>query len=66
MVWDGKDRRLQDHDTLIEVVQILKLHVANFDKHVEKDDKNFLQLNRALWIAVGAVLVIEFGFKLFK
>lgn len=50
--WDGIERRkkAQDHDTLIQVVQILKNHVENFDKHAAqfeqhvKDDNESFQL----------------------
>lgn len=49
--WDGKERRMptQDHDTLIEVVQILKNHVANFDKHIEADKIAFQDIGDKLW-----------------
>lgn len=76
MTWDGIKRRdddlkkAEDHDTLIEVVQILKSHVANFDKHVEKDDTNFKDIKdqvgkHAMWIYIGLGVVgtIQFLIK---
>lgn len=66
--WDGKERRhdAQDHDTLIEVVTILKRHVENFDAHVIQDDANFKTLNRIVYTGVGILVAIEFIFKIVR
>lgn len=64
--WDGiTERRVkaQDHDTLIEVVQILSAHVKNFDKHVVDDADNFKTLNRTMWMCAGGLSVIAFVIK---
>lgn len=66
--WNGEERRLsaRDHDTLIQMVQILQNHVENFDKHRDdftehsKDDKkNFDFLNRTVWGGLGGLAVLE-------
>lgn len=59
--WNGVERRLTsiDHDTLIEVVQILRSHVANFDKHAEKDEKQFSFLNRIVFIGIGGLGMLQ-------
>lgn len=59
--WDGGERRdTTDHDTLTNVVAILRIHVDNFDKHVEEDKKQFAVINRNMYIAIGVVMAIEF------
>lgn len=56
-----------DHDTLIEIVQILKNHVNNFDSHVKTDSDNFRDIGNKIWvhakwiyICIGGVGVLEF------
>lgn len=60
-LWDGRERRKtsQDHDTLIEVVQILKSHVSNFDRHTDKDDRQFENINRNMYIGLGILIAIN-------
>lgn len=59
--WDGIERRdkAQDHDTLIQVVEILQIHVKNFDKHINQDEENFKALNRTMYIGIGLVMAIQ-------
>ena len=73
--WNGQERRgeSKDHDTLIEVVQILKNHVSNFDNlsdnfkaHEQRDEHNFsalrkdnLNLQRGFWMAAGVLMALE-------
>ena len=56
----------KDHDTLVEVVTILKNHVSNFDAHVKVDNDNFKDIGSKIWthakfiyIGVGAVGVLQ-------
>lgn len=57
---DGdKKRMLQDHDNLVETLAILRLHVINFDKHIEKDEKQFSFLNQTMWFGMGGLAVIQ-------
>ena len=55
----------KDHDTLIEVVQILKNHVANFDSHTVADSVAFAEIKKAnsdtqkvIWSAAACVVTI--------
>lgn len=66
MSWDGTERRMkaQDHDTLIEVVQILKSHVENFDKHQVEDKKQFDILNRNMYLGIGILIAVKIVFKM--
>ena len=72
MNWDGKERRtVSDHDTLIEVVQVLKNHVANFDKHVDSNKTEFSLLQNKIWeharyiyIGIGIIVVLNVITKL--
>lgn len=73
--WDNQERRVEtkDHDTLIQMVQILQNHVDNFknhvsvfDVHVDKDEKSFDNLRkdnqitqRMVWMAAGAVMAVQ-------
>ena len=68
MVWDGIERRNKatDHDTLIQVVQILTNHVENFNQHVTDDKAAFDEIGKRLWnhakfiyIGIGIVAVLE-------
>lgn len=59
--WDGRERRKgsRDHDSLIEVIQILRLHVDNFEKHIEKDERQFQFLNRICFIGMGGLGMLQ-------
>lgn len=73
--WDGRDRRKQstDHDTLIELVQILRSEVekidmisSNLKEHEIKDESNFEKIKddiagikRILWIATGMIIALD-------
>lgn len=71
MEWDGIKRRkddhgVNDHDTLIELVQILTNHVNNFNElsnvfkdHVKEDKENFKILNESRWKVLGAFALIQ-------
>lgn len=74
MNWDGSERResTKDHDTLIQMVQILQNHVNNFDKHrtdfsdhIKKDDKNFEFLNRVAWCGFGGLGALEIVLRMY-
>lgn len=63
----------RDHDTLIELVQIIANHVKNFEvhsnaftKHEIRDQANFdelrrdiLSLKKGLYIGTGMILAVE-------
>lgn len=75
--WDGETERRsaggRDHDTLIQMVQILDNHVKNFDVHSNsfkaheiQDQTNFdklrtsiAKIERVIYIATGAILAVE-------
>lgn len=73
--WLGNDRRTpsRDHDTLIQVVQILDNHVKNFNTHIDafklheiKDQANFdslrkdvLAIQKVVWTASGIIIAVE-------
>lgn len=74
--WDGEDRRIsaaKDHDTLIELVQILRDHVkhfethmTNYEQHLKDDAANFKIVMKALegihrvfWVGLGVFFVIQ-------
>lgn len=66
--WDGTERRYsnRDHDTLVELVQILTSHVKNFEDHREafkthltKDDASFEKINRNIYMFNGGLAVIN-------
>lgn len=69
--WDGvteRRRTAQDHDTLIEVVQILKNHVKNCDEdrrivsqHMIDDNKSFERINRNIYMFNGGLIVVNIG-----
>lgn len=40
----------------------LDKHITKFDNHVVDDSKNFSNLNRFMWIGLGALAVIKFFF----
>ncbi len=72
--WDGITERRQkasDHDTLIQLVEILAAHVKNadqhredFNKHTIEDRANFKKIDRNMNIALGMLLAFQ-GFPLF-
>lgn len=63
----------KDHDTLIQLVQIISNHVKNFDTHTTafkdheiKDQDNFdklrtqtAKIEKVIWMATGAILMVE-------
>lgn len=59
--YTGPERRkhVDDHDTVITMLQILTDHVANFKIHTEKDDEQFKVINRNMYIAIGAVIAFQ-------
>jgi hypothetical protein len=73
--WDGSERRqpIRDHDTLIQMVQILQNHVHNFDDHRKefknheiKDETNYQKLEKVnqgtqkiIWTATGLLLSVQ-------
>lgn len=72
--WDGRDRRkVTDHDTIIELVQIIKNHVENFESHREsykdhiKDDSSKFEelrialegIKRVIWIGLGVFMTLQ-------
>jgi hypothetical protein len=80
--WNGEERRKgnRDHDTLIEVVQILQNHVENdtknwarFDVHTAEDKQNFTTVTNKvdkhamyIYMAIGAIGLLEILFGLHK
>lgn len=55
-----------DHDTLIEVVQILNNHVNNFDAHAQVDKESFKEIgdkldnhSKYIYIGIGIMGVIQ-------
>lgn len=68
-LWDGQERRknLSDHDTMIELVQIMKNHIDNFnehrkdfDEHKIEDNKSFKFLNRTVYMGMGGLATLQF------
>lgn len=74
--WDGNtERRVNhtDHDTLIELVQIIRNQTEytkdiadNFKTHENKDEHNFqairndiLGLQRIVWTATGIIIALD-------
>lgn len=74
--WDGKhERRINhtDHDTLIQLVQIMKgqtenanMIASNLKIHEAKDEENFkeikkdiLGLQRIVWTATGIIVALD-------
>lgn len=68
--WDGTTERrqkAQDHDTLVQMVEILKNHVNNFDMHREdykehkQEDKiNFKRIDKTIYTATGVLIAVVF------
>ncbi len=73
--WNGSERRKEntDHDTLIQIVQIMDNHVKNFQTHAEafrahevQDQTNFdklrtqiAKIERIIYIATGVLLAVQ-------
>ena len=74
--WDGqKERRINhtDHDTLIELVQIIKNQSANdliiaenLKAHEQKDENNFVMIRKDIlglqkidWTATGIIIALD-------
>ena len=74
--WDGSERRngnSRDHDLLIEISVDVKNFIKRLEEHEIEDKREFAEhtkqlrdLSRGYWIAVGAVLIIEFASRFFK
>lgn len=78
MEWEGKDRRnTEDHDTLVELCQIMKNHVDNFNLHREdfvdhkkEDNVSFKALRDQIgkhaiyiYIGIGILGTLQFLLK---
>lgn len=71
MTWDGKERRsVSDHDTLIELYQITKNHVVNFDEHKKEDNESFKIIRNQIgkhamyiYIGLGIIGTLQFLLK---
>ena len=78
--WDGKTERrgiAQDHDTLVQIIEILKNQVENFDRHREdfkehekEDNTNFKFLRDQIgkhamyiYIGIGILTTLQFILK---
>lgn len=70
--WNGEDRRKNgtDHDTLVTIVQLMKNHIDNFNKHVRDDESSFKtlkdQVNRQsvfIYTGLGIVITLQFLIK---
>lgn len=71
MPWDGIKRRADDfkandHDTIIELVQIIKNHIEHFEEHREdfhehknNDDKSFKFLNKTVYMGMGGLAMLQ-------
>lgn len=76
MTWDGVNKRnddKQDHDLLIRIDQNLENLIKIFHEHVLKDEDSFKKLEeranrleKALWIAIGIILAVNFIIKFIK
>lgn len=71
--YTGPDRRkhADDHDNLIEMIQIVRNHVNNFelhrkdfDEHKKEDTTSFNSLKKHIWMQMGAMGVIVFILEL--
>lgn len=70
-LWDGttERRKVSDHDTVVELCQIMKSHIDNFEshrnefsKHKDEDDLNFKSARdqigkHAMWIYIGMGII---------
>ena len=70
--WDGKERRQNqsDHDILIRIDANLKTHLSKCDekcreneKHFDKHSKRIGTLEKAYWVGIGAIAVIQIILK---
>lgn len=73
--YTGEERRrsTKDHDTLIQLVQILTNHVDNFNTHSNafrahemQDQANFdklrtsiTKIERIIWVATGIIIALD-------
>lgn len=77
MNWNGEKRRASDNgkedvvSILVRIDERLAGHLKNFEEHKrdfhshkEDDTKNFAVLNRALWISIGAIGILEIVLRL--
>ncbi len=72
MSWDGVKRRADDfkandHDTIIELVQIMKNHIDHFNEHRDdfhehkmEDNKSFEILKKMSYMGMGGLAVLQF------
>ena len=71
--WDGKNRRInggRDHDVLIRIDANLENFIRRFDEHEIKDmqdfgkvEKRLSTLERAYWVAIGVLIVVQLIIK---
>lgn len=75
MKYHGPERRkhADDHDTVVQLLEIMNNHVGNFDTHREDyrrhiiDDNKFFEeirkniagIHRIGWVALGALLALQ-------
>lgn len=73
--WDGAERRKvsDDHDTIIEVLGLIKNGRENFEEHMKSfndhkvdDQSNFnllrrelLGIQKVIWIATGVIISVQ-------
>lgn len=66
--WNDKNeeqKRATDHDTVIELMTLLKRHMEQFDHyittfqdHAKEDNRRFDALSRLIWMGAGGVAVL--------
>lgn len=74
--YDGEDRRKQerdDHDMLTRIDANLSNFMSRFDAHTKSDDEHLNRLyaktgnlEKRVWMATGAIIVIEIVVRLWK
>lgn len=79
MPWDGIKTRSEDNgyespevvlaridERTKNMKEKMDIHVENFDKHVEKDEKSFAGLYRLVWAGSGIFGFVSFLILVFK
>lgn len=76
MNWDGDERRTngkKDHDLLIKIDSNLTNFIHNFDNHIKADEESFKSqdgriksLEKAYWMGVGIIVIVEFVTRFIK
>lgn len=76
--WNGRERRKTiDHDTIVELTQIMRNHISNFDihredfnKHTEDDKVAYKEIKDLLgkhaifiYIGIGIITTLQFLLK---